>query len=222
MKLTEAKPLAEKIAERLRPRCTRVEIVGSIRRERPEPGDIDLVILTDNREAVRARCLERCQLVTNGDINFVCRLPGGFQLDIFFARGPVTDLFNPQPGNFASLMLLRTGSREHNIFLIERAKLFGLRWDTYRGVLDPEGYVISGDDETSIYNRLDLPFIEPRLREGAYMMEHFYAKQKSESRKQKSEETPNAEPVAPAPPTAAGLAALAELHAFAETLKGEG
>jgi len=218
MKLVKAQHLAETIVERLRPRCTRLEIVGSIRRGLPDPGDVDLVILTDDREAVKRRCAERCQSVTNGDINCIFRLPGGFQLDIFFARGPVNDLFNPQPGNLASLMVLRTGSREHNIFLIERAKLFGLRWDTYRGVLDPDGYVISGDDETSIYNRLDLPFIEPRLREGDYMSAHFG----SAAGKRPTPPVARVEsPATPASPTPAAIAALAELHALGESLKGQ-
>lgn len=218
MKLVEAQHLAEKVAERLRPLCMRIEIAGSIRRGRPEVGDIDLVILTDNIPAVKQRCTERCQIVVNGEQNFIVRMPTGLQLDIFFAHGPVNDLFAPQPSNWPSLLLCRTGSREHNIFLVEKAKALGLVWKPYREVLDPDGYVISGDDESSIYNQLGLPFIEPRSREGDYMTAHFGPA----AGKRPTFTVPHIEaPAPPAPPTPAAIAALAEPHAFGESLKGQ-
>ena len=220
MNLDAAKRVAETIVERLRPLCQRIEIAGSIRRGRPEVGDIDLVVLAADVEAVKRRCLERCQTITNGDQNFIVRMPGGLQVDIFFARGPLTDMFAPQPSNWASLLVLRTGSREHNIFLVEKARALGLRWDPYRGVLDPDGYVISGEDEGSIYNALGMPLVEPRFRELEYMTEHFplAAPRQSQISNLKSQK-PAPAPAPPAAPTAAGLAALAELHALGESLK---
>lgn len=60
--LSQALPLAEKIAKELRPYCARIEIAGSIRRKRPEIGDIEIV------------CIPLTQVNLFGD-------PGGSLLD---------------------------------------------------------------------------------------------------------------------------------------------
>lgn len=43
--LNQAQPLAEKIADDLRPVCERVEIAGSVRRQRADVGDLELVAI---------------------------------------------------------------------------------------------------------------------------------------------------------------------------------
>lgn len=172
MKLSAATALAEKIKAELQPFCERIEIAGSIRRGRPEVGDIDLVILPKPGQlaAIKARCLHRCAPVTEGDQNFIVRLPmsgplPGAQLDIFFARPATKDFFQEVPCNFGTLLLCRTGSKEHNIFLVEHAKRMGLTWHPYRGVVDPEGYILASATEQAIFTALDLEFIPPAQRE---------------------------------------------------------
>jgi DNA polymerase/3'-5' exonuclease PolX len=49
MKLHLAMTLAERVQRELQPFCIRCEIAGSIRRGRPEVGDIDFVILPRRR-----------------------------------------------------------------------------------------------------------------------------------------------------------------------------
>src|SRR3989304_2582209 len=43
MNLEEAARIAAEIADYLRPACQRVEVAGSIRRQRPQPKDIEIV-----------------------------------------------------------------------------------------------------------------------------------------------------------------------------------
>ncbi len=171
MKLTRAQGIAEKIVVQLAPYCERIEIAGSIRRARPEVGDLDLVILPkpEQLHAIKTRCAQRCAVVTNGEQNCIYRMElsdhSQFQLDIFFARPATRDLLNTAPGNFGTLLLCRTGSKEHNIFLVEHAKRHGLRWNPYRGVIDGAQNVIASETEADIFKALELPWIKPEDRE---------------------------------------------------------
>jgi DNA polymerase/3'-5' exonuclease PolX len=45
MKYQEALKIAQETVELLRPHCERIEIAGSIRREKPEPNDIEIVAI---------------------------------------------------------------------------------------------------------------------------------------------------------------------------------
>ena len=75
------------------------------------------------------------------------------------------DLLNTAPDNFGTLLLCRTGSKEHNIFLVEHAKRLNLRWNPYRGVIDGAGNVLASETEEDIFKALDLPWIQPEDRE---------------------------------------------------------
>ncbi len=174
MKLFDAYNLAEKIVAQLAPLCERIEVAGSIRRARPECGDIDLVILPlpGQIAAIKSRCSQKLAAVTEGEQNCIYRFsqsPGaawsGVQLDLFFARPAVKDLLQTVPGNFGTLLLCRTGSKEHNIWLVESAKRLGLTWSPYRGVLDADGYVIASESEEDVFKALGLEFIPPQRRE---------------------------------------------------------
>jgi DNA polymerase (family X) len=195
--------LAERIQSELQPFCIKCEIAGSIRRGRPEVGDIDQVILPRGANAVQPikdRCKQRCRVTTDGKQNFICMMKvktargdarptsEEFQLDIFFAHNGIDDLLNPQPTNYGSLLLCRTGSKEHNIWLATKAKAMDMHWSPYQGlfaggawrlatestVLSPEstvkteyvgGELIASETEEQIYDALGLKWISPALRE---------------------------------------------------------
>jgi DNA polymerase (family 10) len=171
MQLVRAKKLAEAIREHLAPMCDKIVVAGSIRRARPHVGDIDLVILPKPglKDAIKVRCLVKGIPVTDGEQNAIYRLrlsdQTEVQLDIFFARPASADLLDTTPGNFGSLLLCRTGSKEHNIFMVEHAKRMGLVWNPYRGVFDGAGKCLASESEEEIFKALDLPFIEPERRE---------------------------------------------------------
>jgi DNA polymerase/3'-5' exonuclease PolX len=196
MKLHAAMTLAERVQRELQPFCHKCEIAGSIRRARPEVGDIDLVILPKVEDGIstvrqiKDRCRERCRVITDGAQNFICGMKVKheppqvgtfeFQLDIFFAHGGVPDLLSPQPSNFGSLLLCRTGSKEHNIWLATRAKSMDMKWNPYQGLfagglweLEGQesvyrgGQLIASETEEQIYAALGLKWIAPALREQA-------------------------------------------------------
>lgn len=57
MRRSEALPLAQSLLADLEPVCKRIEIAGSIRREKPDVGDIELVLIPEPGELVKDRDL---------------------------------------------------------------------------------------------------------------------------------------------------------------------
>jgi len=81
-------------------------------------------------------------------------------------NGIALDLRIVPPAEFGNLLQHFTGSKEHNVKLRERAVKMGLSVSEH-GIADTEtGEVTRCEDETGVYERLGLAYIEPELREG--------------------------------------------------------
>jgi DNA polymerase (family 10) len=174
--LATAEKIARKIVAELTPFCDQIEIAGSIRRRRPNVNDIDLVVLPKPPYALALR--ERCkrnaiQVQTDGEMNLIVTLPyppagaEGLQLDIFIATHPVGDFFQQTSTNFGTLLVCRTGSRQHNVKLASRAHQLGLHWNPYQGLYDGHGVCVARATEEDIFRALRLDFVPPEGREVA-------------------------------------------------------
>jgi DNA polymerase/3'-5' exonuclease PolX len=141
--LARARAIGEHVADALRPFCHQIAIAGSIRRQRPTCGDIDLVVLPADLPGLLARVRQSCTIKSSGDLNTIAVMSNGVQLDIFCARPAGQDLFSPTPGTWGTLLLCRTGSKQFNIWLADQAKARGLHWNPYRG-LCRGGHTVSG------------------------------------------------------------------------------
>lgn len=164
--LARARALAEKIVDALKEHCLRIEIAGSIRRGRPDCGDIDLVCLP--KPGGKAAMLERCAwagaLMKHGEQYVEYQLRNGFQLDLWFAHNGGGDMFAPEPSNFGVLLLARTGSADHNIFIAQTAKVAGLHFNPHKGVLKGKE-IVASVEEADIFRALGISYIEPERRE---------------------------------------------------------
>lgn len=166
MQLAAAQKLAAKIVEELRPFAERIEIAGSIRRQRAVVNDIDIVVLSSNPRGLRDRVKRTGpKILADGVQNFEVELHGGTRLDLWCAAPAQRTLFGEGGTNFGSLLLCRTGSAAHNIFLVNRAKTLGLRWNPYWGVYDASGACLASETEADIFTALKLDFINPEGRE---------------------------------------------------------
>ena len=166
LELTQADKLAAQILAELKPFCERIEIAGSIRRRRPLVNDIDIVVLPhpDQTNALRARVLERTTPISDGPQVILTRLQNGVQLDLWIAHGPKKDLFSETPTNFGVLLLSRTGSKEHNIWLCQVAERLGRRLNPHHGVYENRQLLASATEE-EIFAALKLDFVPPERRE---------------------------------------------------------
>lgn len=170
VKLSEAERIADRIATELQPFCTRLEIAGSIRRGLGEVNDIDLVIIPRDQSALRDRVLRNSTAIQDGPHNLLVRLQNGVQLDIFFAHAGKADLLESTPSNWGSILLCRTGSKEHNIKLCQRAARLGLAWKTMEGIypalnrnLNPN-LPIASATEQDIFRALEMDYLPPESR----------------------------------------------------------
>lgn len=153
-------PEAEAIEEKLRkhPAVLQACLAGSIRRRKETIGDVDILVATDEPEAVSA---------------FFCSLPeqervlmqGPKRSTIVLADNLHVDLRVIPQGQFGAALQYFTGSKAHNIHLRQRAISRGWKLNEY-GLTTREGdEVIASEQEKDIYEALGLAFIPPELRE---------------------------------------------------------
>ena len=169
MLLHRAEQLTDGLIEALgqTPGVRSIEPAGSYRRRRESIGDLDLLAETD-QPATLIDAFTRFGLV-DSVLN-----RGGYKAAVRLMRGPQVDLMVMPPGEAGTYRIHFTGSKEHNVRLRERARDRG--WSlSEKGFLriDEEGQPLTGDaaelrtfaTEEEAYAFLDLPFIEPELRE---------------------------------------------------------
>lgn len=155
--LDKAKSTANAIVEKLKPYCSRIEVVGSIRRRVPQVNDIDIVLIPRDYWNLYNEILSLCApfnpKASGKKIMRITVL--GTQVDLYFAT----------PETWATLLLIRTGSTQNNIRLCTLAKKKGWHLSASGdGLFDENGHKIAGDTEESIYNSLGIPYQNPRER----------------------------------------------------------
>jgi DNA polymerase (family 10) len=167
MELQKVETIALGVVLNLKPCCDRIEIAGSIRRRKPFVHDIDIVCIPDNRLGRFIQALKDMGKIEMGGEKLIrVKLPS-IDLDIYIAS----------PSTWATLLLIRTGSKEHNIKLCSRAKSMGMKLHAdgsglFRlqenfgifGPMAPREERIAGDTEDSIFKALNLPYLAPEKR----------------------------------------------------------
>lgn len=175
--LSAAMRVGEPLLESLRnhPAVVRCSSAGSLRRSKEVIGDIDLLASSKKPDEV---------------IEFFCSQPGIVKV---MAKGPTkasvileggvqSDLRVVSDAEFPAALMYFTGGKEHNIVMRQRAIARGLRLNEYglfkskEETRDPK-LLVSCKSEEEIFGKLDLPYIEPELRED---MGEFAAAEKNE------------------------------------------
>jgi|SRR5580704_1517858 DNA polymerase (family 10) len=162
--------VARKIVEELRPVCDRIEIAGSLRRGKLEVHDVDLVLLPNcsHEEFLldHSTPLERLltHMVERGSLTSV-RGRGKVQCFVATKTGIPIDLYIARPDTWATLLLIRTGSKEHNIRLAQRARELGMKLHASgEGVEDIHGNSLRVNVEEDVFRILGLVYLSPKDR----------------------------------------------------------
>ena len=166
MKLLEASQIAVELVSKLIPYCDKIEVAGSIRRGKGEVRDIDIVAIP-NEEKMLDRGFFGIHHVI-GSLSETAPHGGAAYIAFSYHRASV-DLYLADASSWGTLLLIRTGSKEHNINLCTMARDRG--WHLHasgEGLFDGSNRRIAGDTEAGIFAALGLPFIPPGRREGRY------------------------------------------------------
>jgi len=163
--LSDALRAAEPLLECLRghPAVIRCGNGGSLRRSKEIIGDIDLLASSKKPDEVIEFFVSQpgvIKVTAKGPTKASVILEGGIQCDLRV----VSDV------EFPFALAYFTGSKEHNIVMRQRAIARGLRLNEYglfkskEETRDPK-LLVPCKTEEEIFTKLDLPFIEPELRE---------------------------------------------------------
>src|ERR1039457_3585780 len=145
------------------PDVIRCSAAGSLRRFKEVIGDIDLLASSKKPAEVIGFFVTQpgiIKVTAKGDTKASVILGGGIQCDLRV----VSDR------EFPFALAYFTGSKEHNIVMRQRAIQRGLRLNEYglfkskEETRDPK-LLVSCQTEGEIFERLDLPYVEPELRE---------------------------------------------------------
>ena len=154
MKLQEALAIANEAYHRLKPHCEKIIVAGSIRRQKAVVRDIDIVLIPSNPGLLSYEIDRLGPPIKDGEklrrVNF-----NGTKVDIYYAN----------PKTWATLLLIRTGSKKNNIRLCSRAQSLGMKLKANGdGIIDVDGKLIEIESEEQVYKVLGLPYQEPWQR----------------------------------------------------------
>ena len=153
-------PVAETIKKRIAalPATQEISLAGSIRRKKETIGDVDILAASDEPEKIMAA---------------FCELP---EIDRILGRGPTkssivltsgvqVDLRVVDKDQYWTALQYFTGSKAHNIAMRRRALERNWKLNEYGVTNLSDGKMLPGKSERDLYRMLDLPYIEPEMRE---------------------------------------------------------
>ena len=154
MKLEEAYQIAEKIKKQLEPYCDRIAIAGSLRREKTDVKDIEIVAIPNDRFQLGLIVNKWKKIRGEVGGKYLQReLPERINLDLFFANEK----------NWGYIFAIRTGSAEYS------HKVLATGWlkAGYKGVdgmLTKNKQEIEVREEEDLFKLIGVEYVEPRLR----------------------------------------------------------
>ena len=155
MELEKAKKIAKVCVAWLELFCSRIEIAGSIRREKPEVKDIEIVCIPSD--------IKRFTDVVNS-WGKVKGEPTGKYTQRILPSGIKLDLFMANERNWGLIYAIRTGSAEFSHKVLARGWVKA-GYKSINGMLTKNGKEIECREEEDLFKLIDIPYIEPQKRE---------------------------------------------------------
>lgn len=174
MDLAKADLIARALIDHLNPWCDRIEVAGSIRRRKPEVGDIELVVIPKDESAkmsIFQKLLDagtRVKGQPNGKyIQWHMRAVGPHpnKTDDAMVEYFTLDLFYATPKNWGLQLAIRTGSAAYS------HKVLATGW-TRKGyhaaggvLFDSHGHPTYIREERELFELIGRPYEEPQYRD---------------------------------------------------------
>ena len=164
--LALARSVAQEVAALLRPGCARIDVAGSIRRQKPDIGDCELLVIPAPwgvfeyfLSSAMDRGILTKRLNKNGHETFG-RLN---KLMVHVPSGIGIDLFSTTPENWGMALVVRTGPSEWNIAMMAAFQRLGTPAHAYGGVT-VNGTEVECPTEQRVFDLLGIPYLQPGER----------------------------------------------------------
>ncbi|GAI65861.1 unnamed protein product [marine sediment metagenome] len=166
MDLERAKAIAEELKRLLEPACDRIEIAGSIRRQKPEVGDIELLCIPRHVAGVDQLDREIGALMIQGILGHRrtrrgSRIYGPKNKLMIHINGIGVDIFSTDEQCWPVALVVRTGGKETNKRIATAA--LRKRWHFHAygsGFSTPDGEIVCRS-EREVFELVGLPYQEP-------------------------------------------------------------
>ena len=155
MRLDEAIKKGLQILKQISPFIERSRLAGSIRRKKSFVRDIDIVIelKPQNLDKLKDYVSKLGELKLKGDKLIRVIMKDNIQIDIYIGNKE----------NYEPLLLIRTGSKEHNVKLTTRAISMNMKL-TANGLIDTKTGKIIATSEKDVFKVLKMNYLEPEKR----------------------------------------------------------
>ena len=163
---SEVEPLAFKIIRAIEQYCLKAQIAGSIRRRKGKVNDIDIVVEPKPQSWVQMikEIRREFDAITEKQGEKLATLHMPFASKQGHGHVQV-DLYRASQNTWGILLLIRTGSAEHNVYLCKLAIRKGYRLAYSKGLLNEKGEIIASKTERDVFQALGLDYLPPRDRE---------------------------------------------------------
>jgi len=171
MELKKARAIAEELKALLRRACHRIEVAGSIRRQKPEVGDIELLCIP--RVVDGADQLDKVvkTLVAQGQLDYRLNKLGRRtygpknKLMVHVPSGIGVDIFTTDEDCWRVSLVVRTGGEITNKRIATAALRKGWHFRAYGDGFDtPDGH-IRCYSEREVFEAVGLPYLPPEKRD---------------------------------------------------------
>jgi len=170
MELNEAYRVGGELCAELEPFCDKIQIAGSVRRERPVVNDLDIVLIPkdeDMKHHIQQLCLAKHPV-----FGFDEKPKSGPAMTRFYSEKHEiwVDIYFATFETWPFILFIRTGSKEHNVYMCMTAKERGM-WLC----ADGSGFFKDREKkaafeihtEKDIFSVLGLSYKEPKEREAS-------------------------------------------------------
>ncbi|MDB4947450.1 MAG: hypothetical protein JWM27_99 [Gemmatimonadetes bacterium] len=163
--LARARRIADRAAAALAPAAAEVHVAGSVRRERPFVGDVELVVVPrmipdglfgDERpdlDSIRAVALLWGKIVRSGD-RLISVDAGEVKVELYLCH---------PPAQLGSILAIRTGPAEFGALAMQRLARRGYRHRDGH-VVDGAGQIVPTPTEEEFFRLAGLPCLPPVAR----------------------------------------------------------
>ena len=180
--LEEARAVAEGIKGLMATACARIEIAGSIRRQKPDVGDIELLYIPLLAPEDTGNLFQETRMMNLADERLDHLLHTGVieerlnakgstmwgqdnKLAVHLESGINVDFFSADEENWFNRLVCRTGGKNNNQRIAMAAQKMEMTWKPYgSGFLSHDEGMIVCKSEEDVFKAVCLPYLPPEKR----------------------------------------------------------